>query len=558
MTRVHASSRFVTTLTNLLRARFPYIYITTWEEDRAQKLIYSAAKNESLIKTPRAVMVWSVTTGLVGEGQPSKEETKSPLKLLEAIERFADPAIFLLKDFHIYFGGQGRQPDFQLIRKIRDLVPTLKQSPRPKNVIFLSPTLILPLELQKDVTVIDLDLPGYQEISHLLDEMIATNQLSGRIEINLLPEEKERLAKSALGLTLQEAENAFARAMVDDGKLDIRDVDLILEEKRQIIKKTGVLEFVKSDYTMEDIGGLENIKRWLKKRSKSWLDSAQRYSLLPPKGVLITGVPGCGKSLVAKAISDMWQLPLLRLDVGKIFGSLLGSSEENLRQAIQTAETIAPSILWIDEIEKGFTATGAVSDGGTSSRVFSTFLTWMQEKTSPVFVVATANNIHLLPPEFLRKGRFDEIFFVDLPTRKERVDIFRLHLARRLKDPQLASELRMTEEHLAHLADLTEGYIGAEIEQIVVSALFDAFSEDRPLRLQDLERAIRHTVPLSVTQAEEIRAIREWANVRAVSATLREDRIEYQAQTTPSHNGSSPGTGEFDVRSARGGRTVDF
>lgn len=327
---------------------------------------------------------------------------------------------------------QGKNIDYNLIRKVRDLVTVLKASPNPKSVVFISPTVVLPNELQKDVTILDFDLPTIDEIKRMLDEMIYVNEQSGRIEMDLNESEKEKICKAALGLTLQEAENAFARAMVEDGKLNIDDIEVVLEEKCQVIKKTGILEFMKSDLKMEDVGGLENLKRWISKRNKSWLDSAQKYNLPAPKGVLITGVPGCGKSLTAKAISAMWQLPLLRLDMGKIFSGVVGSSEENMRKAIKTAEAVSPSILWIDEIEKGFGGASSSGDSGTSMRIFGTFLTWMQEKTKPVFVVATANNINSLPSELLRKGRFDEIFFVDLPTRNERKDIFRLHLKKDL------------------------------------------------------------------------------------------------------------------------------
>ncbi len=331
----------------------------------------------------------------------------------------------------MFFGVQGKNIDYNLIRKVRDLVTVLKASPNPKSVVFISPTVILPNELQKDVTILDFDLPTIDEIKRMLDEMIYVNEQSGRIEMDLNEGEKEKICKAALGLTLQEAENAFARAMVEDGKLNIDDIEVVLEEKCQVIKKTGILEFMKSDLKMEDVGGLENLKRWISKRNKSWLDSAQKYNLPAPKGVLITGVPGCGKSLTAKAISAMWQLPLLRLDMGKIFSGVVGSSEENMRKAIKTAEAVSPSILWIDEIEKGFGGASSSGDSGTSMRIFGTFLTWMQEKTKPVFVVATANNINSLPSELLRKGRFDEIFFVDLPTRNERKDIFRLHLKKK-------------------------------------------------------------------------------------------------------------------------------
>jgi SpoVK/Ycf46/Vps4 family AAA+-type ATPase len=548
-------SDFKIVLSNLLKARFPYLYISTWEEERAVDVIRSVVTDERLIKTTRKVFTWSVTKGLSENGQKGKEETKAPLKALDFIENYQEPAIFILKDFHVYFGVNGRQCDNQLIRKIRDLLPTLKQSPSPKNVIFVSPSLVLPDDLQKDLTIVDFDLPNFSEIKLVLDEMIYANQRSGRIVIDLEDEEKERLAKAALGLTLHEAENAFARAMVEDGRLDIHDVEVIIEEKRQIIKKSGILEFIKSDLKIEDVGGLENLKRWLKKRDKSWLDSAQKYGLPAPKGVLITGVPGCGKSLIAKSISAMWQLPLLRLDMGKIFSGIVGSSEENMRKAIQTVEAISPSILWIDEIEKGFSGLSSGGDSGTSSRIFGTFLTWMQEKTKPVFVVATANNIHSLPAELLRKGRFDEIFFVDLPTRKERMDIFRVHMKKRLKDPFVIGQFEINENVLERLAQMTEGYVGAEIEQIVISALFEAFSEDRGIEFGDFEKAIYNTVPLSITQAEQIHSIREWANVRAVAATPKEDRAQYKSKKEVV---LTPPPKDEDVNMERGGRAVDF
>jgi SpoVK/Ycf46/Vps4 family AAA+-type ATPase len=383
--------------------------------------------------------------------------------------------------------------------------------------------------------------------------MIEANKRGSRIHIDLTPEDEERLAKAALGLTLHEAENAFARAMVNDGKLNPRDVEVILEEKRQIIKKSEILEFVKTDLKIEDVGGLENLKRWLLKRNKSWLDAAARYGLPAPKGVLITGVPGCGKSLIAKAVSAMWQLPLLRLDLGKIFSGIVGSSEENMRKAIKTVEAVSPSILWIDEIEKGFSGMNHGGDSGTSNRIFGTFLTWMQEKTKPVFVIATANNIQYLPPEMLRKGRFDEIFFVDMPTKKERKEIFRLHINKRLKDPEVIGNFELNDAILDHLAELTEGFVGAEVEQVVISALFEAFSEDRSIRLEDFEKSIRTTVPLAVTQAEQIQRIREWANVRAVAATAQEDRMEYKNEA------EQVGSPEpSDVHFTRGGRAVDF
>ncbi|PJI07519.1 MULTISPECIES: AAA family ATPase [Clostridium] len=550
-------------LANLFKARFPYVYISTWEEERVMEEIEDLANDVELIRTPRKVIYWSQTEGIKGEEVNGSDETKNPLKALEFIEKFQEASIFVLKDFHVYFGVHGKNIDYQIIRKIRDMVPRLKQSPKPKSIVFISPFLVLPDDLQKDITIVDFDFPSIEEIRNVLDEMIRVNGQSGRIKISLTEEEKERLSKAALGLTLKEAENAFARAMVEDGSLDINDLNVILEEKRQVIKKTGILEFVKSNLRMEDVGGLENLKRWLTKRNKSWLDSAQKYCLPAPKGVLITGVPGCGKSLIAKAISAMWHLPLLRLDMGKIFSGIVGSSEENMRMAIKTAEAVSPSILWIDEIEKGFSGTGSSGDGGTSTRIFGTFLTWMQEKTKPVFVVSTANNINSLPPELMRKGRFDEIFFVDLPTKKERMEIFRLHLKKRLKNPEVASGLEINDELLERLANITEGFVGAEIEQAVISALFEAFYENRELREEDLIRVINNTVPLSVTQREQIIGIREWANVRAVAATAKEDRAEYGEEANSKSDADSnskvnSGNDHDDIKNNRGGRTIDF
>ncbi len=296
----------------------------------------------------------------------------------------------------------------------------------------------------------------------------------------------------------------------------------------------------------EDVGGLGNLREWLLKRNGAWLEEAEREGLPPPKGVLITGVPGCGKSLTAKCMSSLWELPLLRLDVGRIFGGLVGSSEQNMRSAIMTAEAISPAVLWIDEIEKGFSHGSGDLDSGVSRRVFGTFLTWMRDKKKPVFVIATANAIDSLPPEFLRKGRFDEIFFADLPTHTERLGIFKIHLRRRLEKSKLNRELELTRQLLDDLARRSEGYSGAEIEQIVISALYESFAEGRPVTHVDLQRAIETMVPLARTQAEQIRAMRAWATERAVVATKAKDRVGYEHGPTE------------DVLSTRGGRTIDF
>ncbi len=547
-------------LINLFRARFPFIYIPTWEEVRIVNIINDIANNPKKIKTRRDVFVWSSTDGvkkLTDEGQENVNVGSEPIEALNFIENYNEPAIMILKDVHCLLGVNNRNADYNYIRKIRDVANSIKNDDVAKSVVIVAPTLVLPTELQKDVTVVEFDLPTLAEIKELLNDMISGNE---NIKVDLTENEKDILCKGAQGLTLQEAENAFARAMVTNGQISIKELDIIMDEKCQVIKKTGILEFIKTPCNIDDVGGLENLKRWLKKRNNSWLGKAQTdYNLPAPKGLLITGVPGCGKSLTAKAISAMWQLPLLRLDVGKIFSGLVGSSEENMRKAIQTAEAVAPSILWIDEIEKGFGGIGGDNDGGTSTRVFGTFLTWLNEKTKPVFVIATANNINAIPSEMLRKGRFDEIFFVDLPTKKERVDIFKLHLTKKL-NKSISSKFNVSEELLNKLADMTEGFVGAEIEQVVVSALFEAFSEDRVLEEGDLFKVIENTVPLSTTQAEQILRLRNWANERAVSATAKDLEYNYVPEETPEEMETKQKAkkNKETVKRGRGGRTIDF
>lgn len=545
-------------LSNLFKARFPIIYIPTWEEGRVIEIVSDIANDMQLIKTQRILYIWSQTQGMYSYVTGKAiADTKAPIKALEYVANCQEAAIFCMKDFHVYFGADNSKADYAVIRKVRDSVEELKNSGYPKNMVFVSPGIVLPNDLQKEVTIVEFGLPALEEVKDTLDEMIEANQ--EKIEIRLSEREKVQMCKAALGLTLQEVENALARAMVEKGRLSIEELSIILDEKNQVIKKTGILEFVKSDLSIDDVGGLENLKRWLLKRNKSWSDTASRYNLPLPKGVLITGVPGCGKSLTAKAISAVWKLPLLRLDMGKIFSGIVGSTEENMRKAIQTAEAVAPSILWIDEIEKGFSGVNSSSgDGGISSRIFSTFLTWMQDKTKAVFVVATANNISNLPSEMLRKGRFDEIFFVDLPTEKERKDIWRLHLKKRLTNPEISGNIEINDKLLTELSGRTEGFAGAEIEQIVVAALFEAFSEDRALEMKDLFRVIKNMVPLSVTQSEQIMQIRNWANVRAVAATAREDRHEYEQKEESVIVNTAITAQEEEVKKNRGGRSVDF
>ena len=536
---------FSATLLDLVRARHPVLLIETHEGDRVISAVQALATSPQL-KRPRKVMLYSLTKGLHEPEESNKPQ--QPDAALALAAQAEDPTIFIFFDLHHVLGGNGRPAEPGVIRSVLDTANAFKNGPVPHTLIIVSPGLALPLDLEKDVTVVDLPLPGPEEIDRVLDEIVRANEAS--ITVNLTPDERQRLVQAAQGLTLGEAENAFARAIAADRVVDAGDIALVLDEKRQTVRKSGLLEFISTDATMDDIGGLDNLKRWLQKRNGAWLSDAQQWSIPAPKGVLITGVPGCGKSLTAQCMASMWGLPLLRLDVGKVFSGLVGSSEQNMRGALRLAEAVSPSILWIDEIEKGFGTSSSSGDSGTSQRVFGTFLTWMQEKKKPVFVIATANKIDALPPEFLRKGRFDEIFFVDLPTFAERGPIWQVHIDSKLRPPsRAAGEFETTDAALADLAERSEGFSGAEIAQAVISGCFDAYEERRALRVDDLHRAIRNTIPLSVTQAEQINSVREWASTRAVAATADAARDQYS--TAPSDNVT-------DVSTWRGGRTIEF
>lgn len=554
------------------KARFPVLYVESFEELRVVAEVAAVAADAARVRTPRSIVTWSSTEGLVSADGATQSGTTDPGKALDWIIKQDEPAVYIFRDLHGHLGDGQRPADPALVRRLRDVAAAFQSGASARVLVLVAPVLRIPPDLEKVITLVDFPLPGETEIRTLLDNMVEVNATGGRIRVDVDDLGRERLAKAALGLTLHEAENAFARAMVNDGVLSDDDVNVVLDEKRQAIRKSGLLEFVHVDIDLADVGGLQNLKRWLEKRNNSWMAEAAEYGLPAPKGVLMTGVPGCGKSLTAKAIASAWGLPLLRLDIGKIFAGLVGSSEQNMRNAIRSAEATAPCVLWIDEIEKGFSGvSGGGGDSGTSARVFGSFLTWMQEKTSPVFVIATANNIGSLPPEFLRKGRFDEIFFVDLPTHPERQDIWQLHIAKRLTNEKVASGLTLTDALTERLSADSEGYSGAEIEQAVVAGLFDAFADRRPLVEEDLARAIRNMVPLSITQSEQVSAIREWAAIRAVAATAIEDRSGYEQAVPGMHPGGRPQPPQAvadqpdDQPSnapvsppARGGRLVDF
>ncbi len=405
--------------------------------------------------------------------------------------------------------------------ELRDISAAFKRGSKRRNLVFLSPVLKVPAELESSVAIVDFELPNRNAIGKIVDRILRSLPPELPLRIREDEDYRERVIEAALGLTAEEAENVYSKSLV---RTRCFDIDTILGEKKHIIRKSGLLEFYESRAGFGDVGGLEVLKGWLNKRQAAFSKRARDFGLPLPKGILLVGVPGCGKSLTAKAVGAMWQLPLLRLDVGKVFSSLVGSSEENIRKAIKTAEAVAPSILWLDELEKGFSGTGSSgqSDGGTTARVFGSFITWLQEKSSPVFVIATANDVSQLPPELLRKGRFDEIFFVDLPTEDERASITAIHLERKNRNPD--------EFNIDMLVKATQGFSGSEIEQGIVSALFDAFEfgDGRDINDEILQQAVSEIIPLSYTAKEKIDYLREWARARARRASAAAPATEEQ------------------------------
>jgi ATP-dependent 26S proteasome regulatory subunit len=492
----------------LIRARYPIIYVLSWEEERVEKQIDRIAATRN-----KKFYVWTCTEGIVRYGsEPNRGKagnTTDPLTAIDAVLAHIEPAIYLFKDFHPF--TEENRSNMAVIRRLKDAAYQLRDS--YKTIVIVAPMMRIAPELEKDITVLEFKPPDVKDFNRLLDRIIEDLKDKPQIKINLDGESREKLVNAARGLTLKEAENVFAKTLVLDGKIDASDVDVVFSEKQQIIRKSGLLEYFASHEQFEDVAGLENLKQWLIKRNAAFTQKAAEFGLPAPRGVLLLGVQGCGKSLCAKAVSSLWKLPLLRFDVGRMFGSLVGSSEENIRRAIQTAESVAPAILWVDEIDKAFAGSvgSGGSDGGTAARVFGTFLTWLSDKTAPVFVIATANDISQLPPELLRKGRLDEIFFVDLPSENERKEIFRIHLEKRGRVPDGFD--------LDALAKRSEGFSGAEIEQAIVSGLFDAFSAQSELDTTIVMHSIGETVPLSKTMSEELAKLRSWAQGRARPAS---------------------------------------
>ena len=484
----------------LMVANFPIIYITSWEEDRVE-----AAISEISADLGKQVILWSCTGGFIKDGKRMASSTADPLIALDYILQEREATSFIFYDFHHYLKPGA---DIRYIRKVREVAAANRVNPH--TLFFVCPVLYIPDELQKDITYVDFPLPDLSDILALLNSMI---EEYGKppVVVSLTEAEKEELAKAALGLTLTEAQGAFSKSLVNDMRLTIDDIQEILDEKAQVIKKTQILEYFPPVETFGNIGGLELLLEWLRRRREAFSESAITYGLPAPKGLLVAGMPGCGKSLCAKAVSAQWRFPLLRLDMGRIFSFVDITPEENLRKAIKTAETIAPCIFWVDEIEKGFPKSAAAGSD-TSVRLLGHFLTWLQEKTVPVFVFATANDISNVAPELMRRGRFDELFFVDFPNPREREAIWRLQFKKHKQS--------VPDEGLDELVRLSKGFSGAEIEQALVDAMFLAFSDNRrSCQLSDLTDAIRRIKPLSESRRDELAKMAEIAEKSATQAS---------------------------------------
>ena len=493
----------------LLRACYPLIYIPTTEEERLEKAIAQIVEKLG----NRNVYIWDFVNGYQENPNNAGFGKRNPLQALEFITKIPAKAggVFILRDFHRFLD------DISISRQLRNLARVLKS--QAKNVIILAPQIQIPAELTEVLTVVDFPLPTSPEIKIEIERLIAA---TGQPVSNKLADE---LVRSARGLSLERIRRVLTRAIASHGKIEAEDVELILEEKRQSIRQTQILDFYPTTEQISDIGGLDNLKSWLLRRGGAFSEKARAYGLPNPRGLLLVGIQGTGKSLTAKAIAHHWHLPLLRLDVGRLFAGLVGESESRTRQTIELAEALAPCILWIDEIDKGFAGLDGKGDSGTTSRVFGTFITWLAEKKTPVFVVATANNIRALPPEMLRKGRFDEIFFVGLPNQNEREAIFKVHLAK-LRPHNLGNY------DLKRLGYETPDFSGAEIEQIIIEAMHIGFSQQRDFTTDDILEAASQTVPLAKTAQEQIEFLQKWVAAGkarlASSNTNLSDRIQSQ------------------------------
>ena len=483
-------------LTTLVQSYHSLIAIETVEEERVRSLLIAVAHE---LRLP--FYEWSVGSLLERLRGTSIEGTQEALGAIQHINHIDGDAIYLLKDLAPHLNGPAP------IRAFRELVDKLNAT--RSAVVITGDPIELPREIESVAVRFDLQLPDPDELLGLVRSVIESMSARQRVRVDLSRDDAQRLIRTLTGLTLTQARQVIAQAIVNDGSLTASDIDEVIRAKGELIDRGGILEFFPPEGNRFELGGFGRLKEWLDRARLGFSREAAAMNLDPPKGILIVGVQGCGKSLAAKFVARQWQLPLLKLDAGRLYDKYVGETEKRFRKATAMAEAMAPAVLWIDEIEKSFAQGGNDdADGGVSRRVFGSFLNWLQEKRREVFVVGAANDLMIVPPELLRKGRFDEVFFVDLPTPAERRSIFQIHLALRKQDP--------AHFDLGALGDATEGYSGAEIEQVVVAAIYNALQKKVPLSTDVVIAAVRNTVPLSVSRREDIERIRRVAEGRFV------------------------------------------
>ena len=491
----------------LIQSGHHLIYLLSYEEERAQRIIDKLA---TVFKT--RVVSWSQASGAE---QMINGVPHSPGQFLAELNKIQDPVWFVLFDFHSCL----QEP--YVIRALRELSPLLAK--RRQFIFLVAPVYKIPLELEKDLVMIEIPLPSAADLAAILDSVVSGLEKSWNRPLKLGAELKEKMIRAGLGLTEKEARRVFYRALIEHPDFKEDHLDAILSQKKQIIRQQNLLEFYQVSEKFAEVGGLDLLKDWLKSRSRAFSDDARKYGLPEPRGLLMLGIQGCGKSLCAKAVANLWRLPLLRFDASLVLGSYQAPPEVNIRRAIQLAESVSPCVLWIDEIEKGFSASmvsGKEASGGVA-RAFASFLVWLQERKHPVYVIATANSISELPPELVRKGRFDEIFFVDLPRIHEREEIFAIHLQKRGRNP--------SDFDLKLLAEESNDFSGSEIEQSIISAMYEAFTHGLEFNTDDIRKALSETVPLSETMEEQVEELRRWAKNRARPASLDTKLIDLLA-----------------------------
>jgi ATPase family associated with various cellular activities (AAA) len=507
----------------LIDSSTPIIVMETVEELRAVRLVRAAASPLNL-----AVFEWSIASGLArcgsdavvhehgfpgsahntdAVGAAALYHSQEPAQALGNMEALSIEAVFILKDFHRHI------EDPVVVRRLRDVGQ--KFSTNRRTIVITAPTFAVPPELRSLVEFVELPLPDTTRLRHIIDEVVVRLGKARTLRRSLDNAGLDAVATNLRGLTEEEADRAISQAVVTRYGLFPETITDVLDAKKDLLRHSGMLEFVDASENMAALGGLENLKSWLSQRRGAWDDAARKFGLEPARGVVILGVQGCGKSLCARAVAGEWKLPLVKFDTAAVFDKYIGETEKRIQQVFRVAEGLAPCVLWIDELEKVFAGSGPDSasvDAGVSSRILASFLSWMQDRKAPVFVAATCNNVSALPPELIRKGRFDELFFVDLPNQAERKQIFAIQLSKRKRNQE--------EFNLDHLATAGSGFSGAEIDAAVQSALYVAFANKQSLTTETILAALARTVPLSTTRAEEIQALRLWAKQRAAPASV--------------------------------------